>query len=159
MTADRIYVFLHILGAFMIVGGAVAGALLYAAIRRTSEVAQLELLLRISLRVPMITMPGALIAIITGTLLAMKLGLNMGALWLSASYMLWFIVVALSAAVLGPAVKAAHTLALKDLADGKQTASEALTDAIASPRIRLVSRVLEASLLVFLYLMVFRPGA
>ena len=159
MTADKIYLFLHILGAFMIVGGAVGGALLYAAMRRTTEVAQIELLLRISLRVPMITIPGALIAIVTGSLLAMKLGLNMGAPWLSASYTLWFIAMALSAAVLGPAEKAAHALAVKELADGKQTASAALAAAIASPRIRLVNHLLDGSLLVFLYLMVFRPGA
>lgn len=159
MTAENVYLFLHIIGAFMIVGGTVAGSLLYAAMRRTTEIAQLELLIRISLRVPMITIPGALIAIITGSMLAAKLGFNMGAPWLSASYTVWFIAVALFAAVLGPAEKAAHALAVKDLADGKQTASEALTAAIASPRIRVASHLLEASLLVFLYLMVFKPGA
>ena len=91
-------------------------------------------------------------------MLAMTLGLNFGAQWLSTSYTLWFISVALSAAVMGPALSAARALAVSELAAGKRE-SEAVADAIAATKIRLVVRYLEISLLLFLYLMVFKPGA
>ena len=82
MTAEKIELFLHISGAFMIVGGTIALSLLYAAMRRTKDAVQLELLLRLAGRTSMITLPGALVAIITGSMLAMTLGLNFGAQWL-----------------------------------------------------------------------------
>ena len=158
MTAEKIELFLHISGAFMIVGGTIALSLLYAAMRRTKDAVQLELLLRLAGRTSMITLPGALVAIITGSMLAMTLGLNFGAQWLSTSYTLWFISVALSAAVMGPALSAARALAVSELAAGKRE-SEAVADAIAATKIRLVVRYLEISLLLVLYLMVFKPGA
>ena len=158
MTADRIYLFVHILGAFMIMGGATVGAFLNAAARRTSRTEQLELLLRIGNRIPMVTAPGALLAIVFGSLLVMPRGHNFGEAWISASYLAWIVAMGLSAAVLGPAERAAHGLALKELEAGR-TESEALAAAVNAPRIRITSHILEALVLVFLYLMVFRPGA
>ncbi len=158
LTAEKIELFLHIAGAFMIVGGTIALSLLYAAMRRTKDPAQLELLLRLAGRTSMITLPGALLAIITGSLLAATQGLNFGAQWISSSYTLWFISVAVSAAVLGPALSAARTLAASELAAGKRE-SQAVADAVGATKIRLVVRFLEISLLLFLYLMVFKPGA
>ena len=55
-------------------------------------------------------------------------------------------------------LSAARALAVSELAAGKRE-SEAVADAIAATKIRLVVRYLEISLLLFLYLMVFKPGA
>ncbi|RLT28251.1 MAG: DUF2269 family protein [Chloroflexi bacterium] len=152
-----VYLFLHILGAFMIVGGSTLGEGLTAGMKRSTNAHTLLALSSVASRIPMMTVPGALLAIIFGTLMIPLYGFSHSAIWINISYTLWIISAVLSVAVLGPAMRNMHALAQRDAAAGTEASAELLA-AVKSPRFGMTVHTLSLLVLIFLVLMVFKPG-
>jgi uncharacterized membrane protein len=154
----QILLFLHILGAFMIAAGAGLGEVVIAGLRRTRSTTAILALLNAGSRVPMMTVPGAVIAIVFGSALVTGTGHSFSETWLSLAYLGWIVSAVLSVAVIGPAQRKLHALAEAELAAGREE-SPALIEAARNPRMAMASHTLGALLVVFLVLMVFKPGA
>lgn len=157
MSTYEIYLFLHLAGAFLIAAGAIMGEVVLAATRRTRSTKVALALLTVGSRVPMLTIPGALLAIIFGSLLVMSVGYSFGEMWINISYLAWFLAIGLSAAVLGPAERNLHELATREANAGREESPE-LIQALQDPKVRIVTHVLSGLLVLFLVLMVFKPG-
>ena len=106
----------------------------------------------------MMTIPGGILAIVFGTWLVVVTGRSFGEAWLSAAYLAWLLSIAISVGVIGPAQRKLLALAEAELAAGHEE-SPALLEAVRNPRMAMASHVLGLLLLIFLVLMVFKPGA
>jgi uncharacterized membrane protein len=155
---EEILVFLHLLGAFMIAAGVGLGEIVLAGMRRSRSTAAILALLNAGSRVPMMTIPGALIAVVFGSWLVVRTGHRFGEVWLSISYLAWLLAIGLSATVLSPAQRRLHALAEAELAAGREE-SPALQTAVRESKMAMASHAIAAMLILFLVLMVFRPGA
>lgn len=156
ISTVTVYLFLHILGAFMMMGSSTLGEAMTAAMRRTTNTHTLLTLTTVASRIPMMTITGALLTIIFGSMLIPD-RYSFGALWINVSYTLWIISAVLSVAVLGPAMRKMHALAERDAAAGAEASSE-LVAAVTAPRFGMTVHVLSLLVLIFLALMVFKPG-
>ena len=157
ISTATVYLFLHILGAFLIMGGSTLGEAVTAAMRRSTNAHTLLTLTLVASRIPMMTISGTLLTIIFGTLLIPFSGGTHQSLWINISYMLWIISAVLSVAVLGPAMRKMHALAERDAAASSEASSELLA-AVTAPRFGMTVHVLSLLVLIFLVLMVFKPG-
>lgn len=153
-----VYLFLHILGAFLLMGGSVLGEVSVAAMRRSTNAHVLLTLATLTSRIPLMTIPGALLTVVFGTLLIPLYGFSHSAMWLNVAYVLWIISMALSVGVLGPAERKLHALAQRDAAAGNEASAE-LIAAVNNGKFRMVVHLLSLMVLVFLVLMVFKPGS
>ena len=115
-------------------------------------------LLNAGSRAPLLTLPGALVAIVTGSLLVVITGRSFGEAWLSVAFLAWGISVALSFTVLRPVQSRLHALAQSELAAGREE-SHALLAAVRESRLAMATHSLTAILVLFLVVMVFKPGA
>jgi uncharacterized membrane protein len=158
VVTENTLVFLHLLGAFMIAAGVGLGEIVVAGIRRSRSTAAILALLNAGSRVPVLTIPGALIAVVFGSWLVRVTGHGFGEVWLSISYLLWLIAIGLSFAVLVPTQRRLHALAEAELAAGREE-SHALLAAVQASKMAMASHAIAALLILFLVLMVFRPGA
>ena len=98
----KTWLFLHILGVFLIVGGAgVATALgiKMSKSRRTQTIADMSGL-SIAAERYVIT-PGAVLALIAGTILVHKAGYTFDQFWIIAAYVLWITAITIGWAILG----------------------------------------------------------
>ena len=157
MSTVQLLLFFHLLGAFMIAAGAALGEVLLAAMKRTRNTEALAALVKAASRVPMLTIPGALIALVFGSALVSQAGYKFSELWISLAYLAWIVAIALSGSVLGRAERRWKALAASELASGRAE-SPALAEAVADPTVSIVTHVLGAFVLLFLFLMVFKPG-
>ena len=157
MSTYEIYLFMHLLGAFLIAGGGILGEVVLAAARRTQSSKVALALITAGLRVPMLTIPGALLAIIFGSLLVVTLDYSFGELWINISYTAWFAAIGLSAGVLGPAERNLHDLAKREVEAGREESPE-LQAALRDPKLSIVTHTLSGLLILFLVMMVFKPG-
>lgn len=147
--------FLHLLGAFLFIGGSIAAAVLrLAAIQRERPSEQVVLLRTARPVVPLVG-GGFLLTIAAGIWLVERIGLDYGATWLSASFALlvWLLV---AGAVAGRADRHTRELAERLAADGDR-GTEELTRRLRDP----VALALNASMLVatlaIVVLMVWKP--
>ena len=151
--------FLHLLGVFLIVGGAaIATALGIRASksRRTRTIAELSGLSIVAERY--VVTPGAVLALIAGTFLVHRTGHTFDEFWLVAAYVLWVTALSIGWLVLGRHSVAVHKHA-KELAAGGVEESDELQAEAAAPVGMVFGLVQNVILLAFLYLMVVRPGA
>jgi uncharacterized membrane protein len=148
---------LHFLSAFMLVGGATVGNITTAMARRTTGTKELATIAAMARRVPMMTGPGSLLAMITGSLLVWKMGFGFGTPWVIAAYVCWAIAVVLSGAVLGRKMGAAAPLLQKAIADNAPEAPD-FQQAITDSTMRMTQHALSTLLLIFVVLMTFKPG-
>ena len=155
MSADAI-LFLHLAGVLLFVGGSIAAAVLRLAAARRQRPSEVALLLRaVRPAVPLVG-GGLLLAIAAGFWLADRLGIDLGATWLTLTFALlaWLIVVGATA---GRADRHTRELAERLMREGDQPSSE-LTRRLRDP----VNLALNASLLVAIVgivaLMVWKPG-
>lgn len=150
---------LHILGAFLIVAGAGTSTVLGIAGGRTISTRQLGMAASLQLAAErFVIVPGALLAIVFGSWLVGEGGHDFGAAWVSASYVLWVIALGLGTGVLVPHARRVRDAAARLVAEGVEE-SDALRAEFDTPRARGVGMLLNVIILVFLYLMVARPGA
>jgi uncharacterized membrane protein len=104
------------------------------------------------------TLPGALILLVTGTLMVDDRGFGFGDTWVSAAYALWILAVVLGAGVLGRHSRKVHRAAKEAVAAGRET-DEALIKLSSGPLGPVVGNLLNLVVLAFLYVMVYKPGA
>jgi uncharacterized membrane protein len=151
--------FLHILGVFLIVGGAaIATALGIKASksRRTHSIADLSGLSIVAERY--VITPGALLALVAGTFLVHRTGHTFDEFWLIAAYVLWVTAISISWLILGRHNSALHKHA-RELAAGGVEESDELQKEAAAPVGMIFGLAQNVILLAFIYLMVVRPGA
>lgn len=150
---------LHILGVFMIVSGAgIATALGIKASksRRTRTIADLSGISLVAER--FIITPGAILALVAGTLLVHKAGYAFDQLWIIASYVLWVTAMSIGWMILGRHSARLNDHARRLIADGVEESDELGREA-AAPVASVFGAAQNLILLAFIYLMVVRPGA
>jgi uncharacterized membrane protein len=150
--------FFHILGAFLICGGAGVGIAAGIAMAQTTSVKAISLLSITSHRAAQfVTLPGSLLILATGTwLIADYPFFELEEFWLWSSYVLWVAAAALDHGVLGPGLTKLHAEAGRLNAQGVADSVELQTLA-GDKRSRITGMVLLLLLVIFLALMVFRP--
>ena len=160
MTKLEILLFLHILGAFLLVAGASVSTAAAIAATRTTSVRAIGLLTRVALRAELLTIiPGALLAIVFGSWLVQHLdAYDFDEAWISGAYVLWVVALGLGTGVLSPFTRRVGRRADQLEAEGTET-SEELRALASAPRGAITGTVLNVIILAFLYLMVFKPGA
>jgi len=150
--------FLHILGVFLIVGGAaIATALGIRASKsvHTRTIAALSGLSIIAERY--VITPGAILALVAGSFLVHQVGYSFGQAWIVASYVLWVTAMSVGWGVLGRHSAHLNTHAKRLVAEGVETSDELGREA-AAPVGMIFGAVQNVILIAFIYLMVVRPG-
>jgi uncharacterized membrane protein len=158
VTLEHVLLFLHIGGAFLIVAGAAMDTILGlrgAATTRTHTISTLADLELRALR--MLLLPGAILAVVFGTWLVPVANYSFAGAWLSAAFLLWIVLMAVHG-VLSRQVARVRTEAERLIAQGI-TESEELRTLVAAPRARTMRWAMDLMVVLFLYVMVFRPGA
>lgn len=160
MSEFDVLVFCHILGVVVLAGGAGVGVATGIAMSRTDSVRSIATMSALAERSEhFVVLPGAILTLVTGTwLIADFESFEIGETWLWLSYCLWVVAVGLGEGVLAPFHRRLHQRAAALEAAGVERSAE--LEKAASARVgSLTGGVLTAVLLVFLYLMVFRPGS
>lgn len=159
MDKIDVLVFFHILGAFLIAGGAGVAMASGIAMGQTASVRAIGLLSLTSHRATLLAaLPGSLLVVATGTwLIADYPFFNLDELWLWLSYVLVGVAMALDHGLMGPYLVKIHARA-RELEEGGTLESEELRRAAAAPIGHVIGLVLLAILIAFVYLMVGRPG-
>lgn len=151
-------VFLHILGAFALVAGNAAGLGATSTARRSSSPQAILHLMRIHRRAAAFLIgPGVVLVLATGIYLTNTAEISFGEPWIAASLILLGLAVVLGVAVLVPeqvkAIREAEELVAHDADD----VSQELRRHVASARVVGGEWTQQLLLVVWLYLMVFRP--
>jgi uncharacterized membrane protein len=155
----KTWLFLHILGVFLIVGGAgIATALGIKASknRRTHTLAELSSLSIIAERY--VITPGAVLALVAGTFLVHEAGYTFDQFWIVGAYVLWITAITIGWAVLGRHSARVNRHA-RELAAAGVKESDDLAREAAAPVGMVFGMAQNVILLAFIYLMVVRPGA
>lgn len=150
---------LHILGAFMIVGGAAIATALgikTAKSRRTRTIAELSGISIFAER--FIITPGAILALAAGTLLVHEAGYTFDQFWIIASYVLWITAISFGWIILGRHSSRLNNHARRLIAGGVEESDE-LGHEAAAPVVSVFGGIQNLILLAFIVLMVVRPGA
>jgi uncharacterized membrane protein len=149
--------FLHLAGAFAFVGGALVAATLRVAAMRRESASEVALLLRaVRPAVPLVA-GGLVLAVGAGLALADRLGYDLGAAWLTTTFVLvaWMLVVG---AVAGRQDRLTRELAERlgpDDAEGEHALRRRLRD----PLNLALNATLLAATIAVVALMVWKPGA
>lgn len=150
--------FLHILGVFMLVGGAgVATALgiKMSKSRHARAIADMSSLSIVAERY--VITPGAILALAAGTFLVHKSGHQFDEFWIIAAYVLWIVAITIAWVILGRHSSSLNRHANELLAKGVED-DDGLQKAAAAPVGPIFGAVQNVILLAFIYLMVVRPG-
>lgn len=148
--------FLHLVGAFLLVGGSIAAAVLrLAAIARTRPSEQALLLRAVRPVVPLVG-GGLLLTVGAGFWLVEEIGLDYGDTWLSATFalVLWLFVIG---GIAGRADRKTRELAEHQAATGDQP-SEELTRRLRDPLALALNVSMLVATLVIVALMVWKPA-
>lgn len=148
--------FLHLVGAFLFVGGSVTAALLrVAAIGRERPSEQAVLLRAVRPIVPLVG-AGFLLTVGAGAWLVERLGLDYGATWLAATLglIVWLLAVG---AVAGRADRRTRELAER-LAAGSDQPSPELTRRLRDPLVLGLNASLLVATLAIVALMIWKPA-
>jgi uncharacterized membrane protein len=149
--------FLHVTGAFLLIGGSVmAGTLNFSAMRRErpSEVAVLLSLTRFAV---VAINAGVLLTIVFGLWLVHLRGYSFGSFWVVAALVLW--VYANAAGGLGGKRADGTRKLAEQLATSGDMPSPELTARLRSPSTNLLLYSSGAAILAILVLMIWKPGA
>jgi uncharacterized membrane protein len=148
---------LHLLSVVVLTAGTALGATTSIMARKTSKTRELAIIGQFARRVPVMTGAGSLLAMITGTLLVWAVGFGFGTPWVIAAYVTWLLAVILSGAVLGRKMAAAGPHLAKAIETRAEEAPE-FQKAFDDPTFKMTQRILEGLILVFFFLMIFKPG-
>jgi len=151
------FLFGHILGAFLLLAasGLTTGAAIAAGRARHAPTAATLLALQLwSERI--VTSVGALLVFLFGTLLVDESGHEFSESWISAAYALLIVALALDHGVYLRWVRRARAVALRD---GDGPVSDELRRLLGARGPALVGVLLDVSWLVFLWLMIAKPGS
>jgi uncharacterized membrane protein len=147
--------FLHLAGAFLFVAGAVAAAALRIAAMRRERPSEIALLMRaVRPAVPLIA-GGLVLVLVFGLLLAVRLGIDFGSTWLTATFTLlaWIVVVG---GLTGRQDRHTRELAERLAAEG-DAASKELGRRLRNPLNLALNASLLAATVAVVALMVWKP--
>ena len=154
----RFWLFVHLFGLVMLAAGVGIANLSGIMMGKSSSSAMLAMWSNLNYKIEHIaTLPGALILLVAGTILVDREGYDYTTTWVAAAYVLWVIAVFLGAVVLGRHARRIHALASEEVAAGSDAPTRSLALA-KSPVGPVVGNLLNVIVLVFLYLMIFKPG-
>jgi uncharacterized membrane protein len=154
----KTWLFLHILGVFMIVGGASVATALgikMSKSRHTRAIADMSSLSIVAERY--VITPGAILALVAGTFLVHKSGHQFDEFWIIAAYVLWIVAITIGWVILGRHSSSLNRHANELLAKGIEE-DDGLQKAAAAPVGPVFGAAQNVILLAFIYLMVVRPG-
>ncbi len=159
MSLEEFLLFVHILGAFLMVAG--AGITTAAAVMPGRSGDLKQIIARLDLQRAselFVTTPGAVIAIVFGSWLVSEAGFEFSEAWLSAAYLLWLVAIGVDHGWFLPFNRKVRRRAAELVAAGSTDASE-VKAMLAAPLAAVVGIGLDLSFVVFLFLMVVRPGS
>jgi uncharacterized membrane protein len=159
MDTREVLMVLHLFGAFLLTAG--AGAATALGIRASTITSTRVIAATTGFSKSMehfVIMPGALIALAFGTWLVIELDYEFSAGWISAAYALWIIALLLGNLVLARHAREVHTRAVALVAEGVEE-SEELRLAADETLPKVTGIVVNVIIIVFIYLMVVRPGS
>ncbi len=157
MTSEEVYLFGHLLGVFLLLGAAGLSTGTGIAVGRASSArVVLALLNLMRFSELFVTSAGTVLTVIFGLLLVDKGGYSMGDPWISAALTLIIVVLAIDHGFLMPRNKKARQMAAA-LGDGP--VSQELSTHLNNPMTVAAGVLLDISFLVFLWLMIAKPGA
>jgi hypothetical protein len=152
------WLFVHLTGLVILAAGIGTANLSGILLSKTDSPAMLAMWSGINIRAErMLILPGALVLLVAGTILVHEEGRSYGAFWITAAYILWVVAVFLGAVVLGRHAHQIHHLATQEQAAGVETSTTAAALARSSKG-PAVGMSLNVIVVVFLALMVFKPG-
>jgi uncharacterized membrane protein len=157
MSTLEFYLYGHLLGVFLLLGAAGLSTGAGIALARTTSartVVTLTNMIRYSELIG--TSVGSVLVIVFGILLVNKHDYSMGDPWISAAFALLIVVLAIDHGYLLRQNRRAHGLAV---ALGNGDVSSELRTHLNNPVITAAGALLDISFLVFLYLMIAKPGA
>jgi uncharacterized membrane protein len=149
--------FLHLLSAFLLVGGATAAGVAQIAALRRERPGEIAMLLRLTRPGVALVNVGALGTLAFGIGLAEQEDIGLGTGWVSAALALW-VVMMLLGGLGGRSARHARRLAER-LAAECDTPNEELRSLVAHRPSLLLSYASTAAIVAILVLMVWRPGA
>lgn len=158
MDTYEFYIFMHIAGAFMLLGAAGLSTGTGIALGRVDRASTAKLLLTMMRRGELfVTTPGAVVVLVFGLLLIGETPYGFGDdPWLDTSVVLWVVAMAIGHGFLLPQNKKAIRMSE---ALGDQPVDAALKAQLTKPLIIGAGLFLNFLFLVFLYLMVAKPGS
>ena len=154
----KTWLFLHILGVFLIVGGASVATALGIKMSKSRHTRAIADMSSVSIAAERyVITPGAILALVAGTFLVHKSGHQFGEFWIIAAYVLWIVAITIGFAILGRHSSSLNRHANELLAKGIDEDDELAKEA-AAPVGPLFGALQNVILIAFIYLMVVRPG-
>lgn len=151
--------FLHILGVFLIVGGAAIATALGIKASKSVHARTIAALSGLSIIAERyVITPGAILALVAGSFLVHEVGYPFGQTWIVTSYVLWVIAMSIGWGILGRHSARVNLHAKRLIAEGVETSDELGREA-AAPIGMIFGAGQNVILLAFIYLMVVRPGS
>jgi uncharacterized membrane protein len=147
----------HVLGAFLLVAGAVAVGALYTAAALRERPSEIAFLLGLTRAAVALVAVGSLFTLGFGAWLVDRRGFSFGNGWIAAALALWIVGVVLGG-IGGRSARHARYLAERLAEDGDRPSDE-LRRALADPVARALNYGSSLAVLAILALMVWRPGA
>ena len=148
--------FLHVLGAFLLVGGSVTAAALNLSALRRKRPSEIALLLRLAQLAVVPISVGSIVVLVFGLWLVDETGYGYGETWIVAALVLWAAAGALGGAG-GRTARHARELAERLAAAGDEPSDE-LRALVAHRPTLLLSYLSTAAVVAILVLMVWKPG-
>jgi uncharacterized membrane protein len=154
----KTWLFLHILGVFMIVGGASVATALGIKMSKSRHARAIADMSSVSIVAERyVITPGAILALVAGTFLVHRSGHQFDEFWIIAAYVLWIVAITIGWVILGRHSSSLNRHANELLAKGIDE-DDGLQKAAAAPVGPVFGAVQNVILLAFIYLMVVRPG-
>jgi uncharacterized membrane protein len=151
--------FLHIFGVFLIVGGAAIATALGIKASKNVHARTIAAFSGLSIIAERyVITPGAILALVAGSLLVHRVGYSFDQGWIVASYVLWVTAMSIGWGILGRHSARLNLHAKQLVAEGVENSDELGREA-AAPFAMIFGAVQNLILLAFIYLMVVRPGA
>jgi uncharacterized membrane protein len=149
--------FLHLVSAFLLVGGAVVAGVAQLSALRRERPSEIALLLRLARPGVLLVNVGALGTLAFGIALAEDTDIGLGVGWVSAALALW-VVMMLLGGLGGRSARHARQLAERLAAEGDRPTEE-LRSLVAHRPSLLLSYASSAVIVAILVLMVWKPGS
>lgn len=157
MSTYEVYLFGHLLGVFLLLGAAglsTGAGIALARVTSAKTVVTLTSMIRLSELIG--TSAGTILAVLFGLLLVDETVYSLSDPWISAALTLVVVVLAIDHGFLMPRNKKARNMA-EALGDGP--VSQELSTHLNDPKTTAAGALLDVSLIVFLWLMIAKPGA
>jgi uncharacterized membrane protein len=148
--------FLHLASAFLVMGGTILARFTKSVLARQRTVSAQLALFNVVSKVPQITVPGALVAVASGSWLAWHMGYGFFQPWILGSYAIFIVSMVCSGGVIGPRMEKVKVL-LEEASRAGKLESEEIYAAVNDPAIVRATNVIAVSNVILLILMVFKP--